>query len=401
MRVLLISHAADKTGAPISALLLARALVAMGIDIQIVLRRNGPLSNIFSDVAPTHQFRPNPKFGTKDILSLALRDSPVLAARCLRNPDRPFCLSTEEDTECQNIRHKIQAWKPDLIYANTTHSADVVHYLNLSIPVVTHVRELQPTISALDSRRRTIALRKSDLLLAASKRCRSDLISHFNVPSNLIAVEPPAIEIPDVFDIDQQRDSVRTNYGLQPNDRLIVGAGTVGHRKGADLFLLAAKEALQTYRGKGRLKFIWLGEGEWRTQMVKEIQEAGLTQQIQFPGAEECPLNVFRQSVAIVCPSREDTYPRVLIEAAATGTHGFCFAHTGGAEEFLSEFDAGVAVQSDSPKLLGASVSDYAAQWTGPDSSLTSRISEQFSVQLSATRVVALFSRLLGARTDA
>ena len=52
-RVLVVSHDASRTGAPMVALLIARCLVAGGHDVAIVSQRPGPLMADFGAVAST------------------------------------------------------------------------------------------------------------------------------------------------------------------------------------------------------------------------------------------------------------------------------------------------------------------------------------------------------------
>ena len=355
MRLLVVSHAADRTGAPLSALALLRAFAARdGIEVRALLRRDGPLRAAYEAAAPTDVWRVSPHFSLADLPAAAIDYDPLMALKCLRNPDRPYCLSADERAQAAVITETLRDWGPTAIYANTTHAGDVVEALGLDAPVVTHVRELAPTIRALDPRRRRFALERTALFIAVSKGVAADLAGEFGVDPAKIIVEPPAVEMAPASPAEAAaRAAIENAYALAPQDRLVVGAGTVGRRKGADLFYEAARAGLNAWKGDaGRLVFVWLGDGDMRAELAARARHDGLEKVILFPGATRDPLSVFRRASVLMMTSREDPFPRVAIEAAACGVRVLTF-ESGGAVDMVEDEGVGALVSGFASVCMG------------------------------------------------
>ncbi|SDM12917.1 Glycosyltransferase involved in cell wall bisynthesis [Maricaulis salignorans] len=395
LKLLVMSHAADRTGAPRSALLLAQEWVRLGLDVRILLRRDGVLRPEFEAVAPTDIYRSNPAFGLRDAGAMMRESDAVMALKCLRNPDRPYCRSVAERRHADVLADHYRGWGADAIYANTSHCADMIEQIGLNLPVLTHVREMAPSLLALDPRRRQHLVAGDGPVLAVSERGRVDLVE-IGVAAARIAVEPPAAAVPDRAGLDAQRADVERELGLRPGDRLIASAGTVGSRKGADLFIDAVLQVLQPAPRPERIMAVWLGDGAWLEACRARVAEAGLAERILFPGAVADVTPVLRRAELLLCCSREDPYPRVLIEAALSGAPSIAFAGTGGAEEFIAEFDAGWLVPAFDTGAMAAQVRAALAARQGPDEALAGRVAGERSVQKSAARLLGHLNDLAG-----
>lgn len=397
MRLLMISHSAEPTGAPISALQLGRAFKHHGTDLRIILRRPGTLTEKFEAVAPTFVWRPTSNFGLKDVYRTSHQYDPIMAAKCWRNPERPYCLSANEQILAQEIVNTIAEWAPSAIYANTTHCGDILDLLNTNIPVFTHVRELGPSIADLDPRRRHSALTKTNYFFCASKGVSNDLHNQFQIAHDRLGVEPPAINIEDedISSADKHSSDIAKRYDIKNDTRLIVGAGTLTPRKGPALFLDAAIHALKTYMGPGHLKFVWLGDGELRHSLIKRAESEGVSKQVLFPGAISDPLFVFRRAATLLVTSTEDPYPRVAIEAAAMGASVIAFSGGGGATDLIRDYNAGDVIDGFDSIQMGERACVLAANWTQPDANLSSRIIAARSAEKSAARILKKIEDLL------
>ncbi|WP_417490894.1 glycosyltransferase [Maricaulis sp.] len=395
MKLLVMSHAADRTGAPRSALLLAREWAAMGLDVEILLRRDGVLRPAFEAVAPTAIYRGRPEFGPGDVLPLLRDYDPGMALKCLRNPDRPYCLSRNERRDAAALAARYRAWGAQAIYANTSHCADMIEPLGLDLPVLTHVREMAPSLRALDRRRRAHLLKGDGPVLAVSERGRADL-AEIGVAASRLGVEPPAAAVPDLQALERQRDRVEQQFGLAPGDRLVVGAGTVGPRKGPDLFIESLGRAIETAPAGERIAGLWLGEGEWLDPCRDRIKVAGLGDAVSFPGAMADIAPVLYRADLLLCTSREDPYPRVVIEAALAGTPSVAFAATGGAEEFITRFDAGSLVPAFDTGAMAAAITTVLKRPHRCDAGLAARVAAERSVERSARRILDRLQMLTG-----
>ncbi len=396
MRLLIVSHAAQATGAPISALQLTREFRKLGVELRVILRRGGVLAPQFEKVATTTVWRASPQFSFTDAANITQRYGPVMGAKCVRNPDRPYCLSKTEQVATDRIVASVKAWGPDAIYANTTHCGDVIDLLQTPAPIFTHVRELAPTIAALDSLRRRSTLDKTRFFFCASQAVASDLETQFHIAPERLCVEPPAVAIDesDIPGTPAQKNAIEARFGLDADDRLIVGAGTLTPRKGPDLFFAAAASAVKKYNGPGRLIFVWLGEGEMHSSLLERTRAEGLEGQLFFPGATPDPLPVFRRATALMVTSTEDPYPRVAIEGAAMGAQILAFEGGGGAVDLIRDLAAGAVIDGFDAPAMGARACQLAATWKAPDMALSHRVIAARSVEKSAARILQKINAL-------
>lgn len=399
MRILIVSHAADRTGAPISALQMAAALQTQGHDIRFILRRGGELAKSYSQLADTFIWREDSEYGLLDAADTALRYDPLMALKCLRNPDRPYCLSRQDRQRTEIFSDSARDWAPDVVYANTTHCGDVLDSLECQAPVITHVREMTPTIRALDRRRLASTLRQTNLFLCASTSVRNDLARDFAIADARMRVEPPAVELnpAQATEADARRRDVEQHLGLAPQDRLVLGAGSLIARKGPDLFVEAAIAASQKYRGEGRLVFAWLGEGKMLAQLKERVIAADLADSILLPGLMSDPFPYFRRASVLLVTSREDPYPRVAIEAAALGIPVAAYAEGGGAADLVRDYEAGVLVEDFSHTGMAEAALALASRDAGPDDALAARVAAGHAPSASAARVVTYAEGLIEA----
>jgi glycosyltransferase involved in cell wall biosynthesis len=108
--------------------------------------------------------------------------------------------------------------------------------------------------------------------------------------------------------------------------------------KGTDLFVAVARRIRQLLPHQ-QLRFIWIGD-EWypeaRRQLEHDIKLAELEDVVALPGAMKDPTLFFQSLSLLLLPSREDSWPLVMVEAAMEGVPVVCFRGSGGAEQFLS-----------------------------------------------------------------
>lgn len=394
MKLLVMSHSAERTGAPISALLLARAWRGMGVDVRVLLRRGGALLEDYEAAVKTHVFRPKPHFSIADSLWLSGSYDPILAAKCIRNPDRPYCMSWAEKRDAYDLGRELKEWGAQVIYANTSHCGDMIEQMQLSLPYLTHVREMAVSLRGLDHRRRSFLLDGAHPVLAVSDRGKRDLIN-FGVPPSRISVEQPAVEMVSLVKLDAQRKWVEGELGIGAETQLVVSAGTLDRRKGPDLLIDVVRAVSDASEAGRRLLFVWLGGGEWLEKCRAEVATLGLEKRLHFVGEVDDVAPYLRRASLLVCPSREDPYPRVLIEAAAVGTHSVSFANTGGSEEFVRDFQAGWVVQPFDTGQMADDIANWLERPHKTDASLISRVSAARSVDASARRILSRLSTLV------
>jgi glycosyltransferase involved in cell wall biosynthesis/SAM-dependent methyltransferase len=136
---------------------------------------------------------------------------------------------------------------------------------------------------------------------------------------------------------------------------LILGAGSVHIRKGVDLFIACAARVLALQPSKP-FRFVWVGSGfnpevdlAYSVYLQDQIDRAGLTEYLCF--VEETPEIdlVYSLSDVLLLSSRLDPLPNVAIDAMCQGLPVVCFDHTTGIADLLKE--NGLGEQSVMPYL--------------------------------------------------
>ncbi|MEO1643344.1 MAG: glycosyltransferase [Pseudomonadota bacterium] len=373
-----MSHAADRTGAPISTLALTKAWAERGdVDVKMLLRRDGPLREEFGHTLGAEGVflaRPAPEeFGLLDAAAMAVSGQPEIALKGLRNTHRPYVLSRKDKSRTAALRDVWTGWRPNAIYASTTHCGDAIEPLGLKAPILTHVREMRGVIAALDKERRDFALNESAAFAVVSGPVRETLIQDWHVDHDRIMVEPPAIDLEIVL-------NVSAETAPETSKPFIIGIGSLIPRKGPDLFLDAAKAATEL---GSDMNFIWLGDGEMRADLEAATARLGLSDRVHWLGQVSNPYPYLKHAKALALTSREDPHPRTMIEAAALGTPIVAFESSGGADHFIPEHMAGALVQmADTGAMANALMSDELPKADA------AQIQKRYDVKASAERLL-------------
>jgi glycosyltransferase involved in cell wall biosynthesis len=384
-RLLVVSHAADGTGAPISTLALTREWAKRSdVEVKVLLRRDGPLRPAFDETAETFVFRLKPHFGLVDAIRLALSGQPFLALKGLRNPDRPYILSAAEAKRADRLRWAIHEFEPDAIYVSTTHCGDALEPMRLTAPMLTHVREMKNVITALDAPRRDYALRHSSGFAAVSEAVSDTLVTDWGVDPALVQIEHPAIDVGSLA-----TQAIEPCAMKLPDRPFIIGVGSLIERKGPDLFLeLAARSKRQALP----YHFIWLGDGPMAFTLQEAAEQMGVDDVLTWAGQVENPYTIIKQAQALALTSREDPHPRTMIEAAALSVPTVAFQGAGGADIFLANYEAGQCVpMEDAAAMLTA------LETISIGSNTSARVREDFATAASATLLLERLRALSGA----
>jgi glycosyltransferase involved in cell wall biosynthesis len=236
---------------------------------------------------------------------------------------------------------------PKLIYANTVASGRIYNILSL-IPakIITHVRELETSIRTYAPKWMPEVIKHTHEFIACSEAVRQNLIKNYGVEkfkTRLVytCISPKAITIL----TDSQKRLKKTELNL-PKDKVIVSGAGIGlpFRKGADLFINVADQLYQL--GERNFHFLWFGNfgsgqkdangKEW-SEYMQELQTSFLNEYITFMGFQPDLTKYLQACDIYLMTSREDPFPRTVMEAAEVGLPIFGFSGTGGVEEFVDK----------------------------------------------------------------
>lgn len=252
----------------------------------------------------------------------------------------------------------------DLLFANSVASLATVERIRLParIPLAVYVHESQYMFRQtcdLGVARRMLG--RANLILAVSTGVQKT-IEDLAAPSAKIAIVSGFVPARPVgWGSEELQPEVRT--AVSSGRRIIGGMGTISWWKGTDLFVLVARRIRQLLPQQ-QLSFVWVGE-EWsrggRRQVEHDIKRAGLDGIVILPGVMKDPTAFFQSLSLFLLPSREDSWPLVMLEAANAGVPTVCFQKSGGAEEFLAN-GGGVAVPYLDVEAMAAAAARYLAE---------------------------------------
>lgn len=125
------------------------------------------------------------------------------------------------------------------------------------------------------------------------------------------------------------------------NRRIVLGAGMIQLRKGVDLFIDCAARLLE--RGEiGGLHFVWVGKGydpegdvQYSAYLHDQVLRAGLEHHITFIPETSAIHVAYEESSVVLITSRLDPLPNVAIDAMSLGIPVLCFEKTTGIADVL------------------------------------------------------------------
>lgn len=120
-----------------------------------------------------------------------------------------------------------------------------------------------------------------------------------------------------------------------PEDRIVIGqVGSLIHRKGVDLLLLAAKALLDEGRP---VHLVLVGGGPGEPEYHRQAARLGIENHVTFTRDVAAPTVFYREVFDInVLASREEAFGLALIEGAASGLPSIA-ARTGGMKEIIRD----------------------------------------------------------------
>jgi glycosyltransferase involved in cell wall biosynthesis len=161
---------------------------------------------------------------------------------------------------------------------------------------------------------------------------RIDLVHGFVSPHNYSAAERTTV-----------RQRILHSLGWPEDSYVVGGCGTLGWRKGTDLFVQLAR-AMCLAPGGPPVRFLWVGgtaRGDEALRLAHDIKH-GLIADVctQVPSTADVA-DYYHVMDVLALTSREDPFPLVMLEAGASRVPTVCFADSGGAVEYVGE-DAGL-----------------------------------------------------------
>jgi glycosyltransferase involved in cell wall biosynthesis len=130
---------------------------------------------------------------------------------------------------------------------------------------------------------------------------------------------------------------------------LVLGAGFVQLRKGVELFIECAARVARSPGGEN-CRFVWIGKGyepdedvTYSVYLADQVRRAGLQRQLVFIDETAAIETAYEEADMLLLSSRLDPLPNVAIDAMASRMPVLCFDKTTGIADFL--IDSGLREQ--------------------------------------------------------
>ena len=318
VRMVLISHSANLTGAPAIALQILQHLSSHeNVECYSIIGTSGERLSAFAKAAHTQcTGRPIYTLSTAEIamivdelLQVTHDSSPVIAI--VNSAESRFFIP---ELKRRGVKVVSLVHEAATLYGHGSFE-DIAEWSDLTIFPSEYVFRNARRVVNLDDDR--VRVRGQGMIQSIPERnsglARASVLKHLNLPE-------------DVF--------------------LVLGCGTVDFRKGADLFVGAAAEVLRRKRDDQKVCFVWVGHvehDEFYRLLKSEVIAQGREHEIRFIGKREDTSRFFAAADAFLLTSRIDPYPLVCQEAMAAGLPVIAFQEGGGAAEMVGS-EAGICV---------------------------------------------------------
>lgn len=132
----------------------------------------------------------------------------------------------------------------------------------------------------------------------------------------LVHMSVVGVEVPDDIDhIRAQRDAVRADLGVQPNEPMMLTIGNLEPRKSHEYFIRAAARVL---RDAPDARFFVAGEGDLRPTLTQEIESLKLTDRIILLGRRDDVLRLLAATDVYVRPGIVEGFIGITVLEAQT-----------------------------------------------------------------------------------
>lgn len=333
-RLLAVAHETTLTGSPMNLLHLLRWVRAnTDTEVHLLALRPGLLHHRFEEVCEVHTLD---RWALPAALGTVQAGLTHLGSRRAWRPVARARLAPQ----LRSLRDF------DLVYLNSLPSVSVLPYLPAHGPVVAHAHELQVAYRTWRNRDEVELFRtRPQRWIAASEAVRSMLIADAEIDPGRVSVHHEFIEARSLADraLDlRDLEACRRQLRIPTDAAVVVGAGTVDWRKGADLFVQLACEVRR--RTREVVHFVWVGgdlqSPDW--ERVRSDRDRAGADHVHFVGVKPDPVPWFALGDAFVLTSREDPYPLVALECAALGKPILTYRN-GGLPELLEAAGADAA----------------------------------------------------------
>jgi glycosyltransferase involved in cell wall biosynthesis len=228
----------------------------------------------------------------------------------------------------------------------------------------------------------SMLLQRTDLVLFESEYAKAVFEQKIGMPAGLASVVHNGVR-PDEF------EPVQTDADAAD----IVFVGELRKLKGVDVLI----EAIALLKSRGKtLRAVIAGDGPDRNNFIALANARGLGAQIMFAGAMPAR-NAFARGRLLAVPSRAESLPYIVLEAAAAGMPMIA-TKVGGIPEIFGPDTTSLVPPGDTAALASAIEAARKDPLATQTSNLRDRVSELFTVSSMTDGVLGAYERALSRR---
>lgn len=182
--------------------------------------------------------------------------------------------------------------------------------------------------------------------------CSDYMITHvkwaFGLPSDKLVMVPNGVNTYCYNDIDSDLKNFRSKFAL-PEEKIVLFVGRLVYEKGIHILINAVPKILE----KVNAKFIIVGSGYMKEQLLNIVRSMGLEHKVLFEGFldEQTLLKLQKCADVSVVPSLFEPFGIVALEAMAAKSPVVA-SDTGGLSEIIEHDVTGVKVYPNNPDSL-------------------------------------------------
>ncbi len=315
--ILVVSHEASRTGAPLLTLGLVQAN-AERYNVVALLLGEGPLRDAFR------------KAGAAVVMSPRMKGNPVVTEAVIRRLHERF-----------NFKFAL---------VNSIESRAVLPALGQHcIPAVALLHEFaaytRPTTAFRDAFFWSSEIVFSTKVTLENAYAEEPDLGHgaaHVLPQGRCLVPSEGLSEEHVQSERRRIRRLMRPRGAEDKAVVVLGAGTVHIRKGVDLFIQCAARAIHA-APEVDYRFVWMGAGydplwdaAYSVYVADQIRRAGLEGHIVFIDESAAIETAYEAADLFLLSSRLDPLPNVAIESMAFGLPVLCFDKTTGIADFLN-----------------------------------------------------------------
>lgn len=186
-------------------------------------------------------------------------------------------------------------------------------------------------------------------VIVTSNSMKGEICGHFRVPEEKVVIIPNGIDVKK-FQVQVDRWAVRSRYGVNPNEKLVLCVGRLVPQKGIEYLLQAVPMISQRYHDT---KFIIVGEGWLRSHLEHVANSTGYKWKIMFTGfiPDSELVALLLSADVLVVPSIYEPFGIVALEGMAAGVPVVA-SQVGGLAEVIEHDKTGVFVYPRSPESI-------------------------------------------------